>query len=116
MWLAMGLNLPLSLLFWHAPALVHWHGVPPVKALFFSFVACIRNLGAYLVFGLIFGVFMVVIVLTISIVTAIASVEAAAAAMMPSVMLVMALFFSSLYFTFADSFVATPDEAPKQEV
>jgi hypothetical protein len=28
----MVLYLPLSLLFWHAPGLVHWHGVPPVKA------------------------------------------------------------------------------------
>lgn len=117
MWLAMGLNLPLSLVFWHAPALVHWHGVPPVKALFFSFVACVRNLRAYLVFGLIwFSIFMGVIVLTISAVTMIAGAEAAGAAVMPAAMLVMALFFTSLYFTFADCFIATPAEAPKEEV
>ncbi len=117
MWLAMGLNLPLSLVFWHAPALVHWHGVPPVKALFFSFVACVRNLRAYLVFGLIwFSIFMGVIVLTISLVTMIAGAEAAGAAVMPAAMLVMALFFTSLYFTFADCFIATPEEVPKEEV
>ena len=117
MWLAMGLNLPLSLLFWHSPALVHWHGIPPLKALFFSFVACVRNLGAYLVFGLIwFAGFMVVIVLTISAVTMIASAEAAAAAVMPAAMLVMALFFTSLYFTFADSFIETPPEAAIEEI
>ena len=52
MWLSMLLYLPLSLLFWHAPGLVHWHGVPPVKALFFSIVACMRNFGAFLVYGL----------------------------------------------------------------
>jgi hypothetical protein len=34
------LYLPLALLFWHAPALVHWHGVSPVKSLFFSLMAC----------------------------------------------------------------------------
>ena len=117
MWLFIGLHLPLSLLFWHAPALVHWHGIPPLKALFFSFVACVRNLGAYLVFGLIwFAVFMVVIVLTISAVTMIASAEAAAAAVMPAAMLVMALFFTSLYFTFADSFIETPPEAAIEEI
>jgi hypothetical protein len=106
MWVAMGLNLPLSLLFWHAPALVHWHGVPPVKALFFSFVACIRNLRAFMLFGLVwFGIFMGVIMLVISGVTLLANAEAAAVAVMPAAMLVMALFFTSLYFSFADSFV-----------
>ncbi|MFM6992215.1 MAG: BPSS1780 family membrane protein, partial [Rhodoferax sp.] len=32
--LAMALYLPVSLLFWHAPALVHWYGLPPAKSLF----------------------------------------------------------------------------------
>lgn len=52
LWIAMGLYLPLSLAFWHAPALVHWHRVPPAKSLFFSFVACFKNFGALTVFGL----------------------------------------------------------------
>ena len=46
------LHTPLFLMFWHAPALVHWHGVSPVKSLFFSLVACLKNFGAYLVYGL----------------------------------------------------------------
>ena len=29
MWVATILYIPLSMFFWHAPALVHWHGVPP---------------------------------------------------------------------------------------
>ena len=49
-WAAMALYLPLSLMFWHAPALVHWHDVSPIKALFFSLVACIRNFGAMAVY------------------------------------------------------------------
>lgn len=57
--LALLLHLPLSLLFWHAPGLLHWYGVPPVKALFFSIVACARNGGAFIVFGLCWlGVFL----------------------------------------------------------
>src|SRR5574343_1685584 len=60
MWTATVLSLPLSLLFWHAPGLVHWHGVPAVKSLFFSLIACIRNGGAFIVFGLSWlGVFLV---------------------------------------------------------
>ena len=46
------LHTPLFLMFWHAPALVHWHGVSPVKSLFFSVVACLRNFGALLLYGL----------------------------------------------------------------
>lgn len=52
-WLAMLLYLPLSLTFWHAPALIHWHHVPPVKSLFFSFVACLKTFKALLVFMLV---------------------------------------------------------------
>ena len=52
MLVALALYLPLSLMFWHAPALVHWHGVPPVKSLFFSFIACWKNFGAYTLYGI----------------------------------------------------------------
>ncbi len=115
MWITLGLNLPLSLLFWHAPALVHWHGIPPVKALFFSFVACVRNLGAYLVFSLAWsGIFLVTIVAGIGTVGLLAGPEAAGLAMAPAAMLAMALFFTSLYFTFADTFIATPNEPAKE--
>ncbi|CAM5790976.1 BPSS1780 family membrane protein [Castellaniella caeni] len=33
----------LSALFWHAPALMGWHGLPLRRALFYSMVACWRN-------------------------------------------------------------------------
>jgi hypothetical protein len=52
LWVAMALYLPVAAAFWHAPALVHWHGVSPVKSLFFSILACWKNKGALLVFGL----------------------------------------------------------------
>jgi len=38
-WVSMLLYVPLSMMFWHAPALVYWHGVSPVKSLFFSWMA-----------------------------------------------------------------------------
>ena len=41
MWLSLMLYLPLSMVFWHAPALTHWHAVPVVKSMFFSTVACL---------------------------------------------------------------------------
>ena len=58
MWATMLLYLPLSMLFWHAPALVYWQGVAPVKSLFFSWMGCWRNKGAFVVYLLVWaGVF-----------------------------------------------------------
>jgi len=50
--LALLLSIPLSSTFWHAPGLVYWLDIPPIKALFFSLVACMRNLRAFLVYAL----------------------------------------------------------------
>src|SRR5205807_2043559 len=49
--LMLALSTPVSLLFWHAPALVHWYGISPAKSLFFSGVAVMRNLGAMTLYG-----------------------------------------------------------------
>lgn len=46
------LYLPLSLIFWHAPALTHWHGLSPLKSLFFSAVAVLRNWRAFTAYAL----------------------------------------------------------------
>jgi len=46
------LALPLGAGMWHAPALVHWHRVEPVKSVFFSLVAMFRNFGAYALYWL----------------------------------------------------------------
>ena len=111
MLVTMLLYLPVSLLFWHAPALVHWHGISPVKSLFFSFVACIRNAGAFLMYGL--GWFAVFLGMGIglSIITGLTgSATLMAAAMMPLALLMAAMFSTSIYFTFRDSFVATPPD------
>eukprot|EP01036_Dinobryon_divergens_P058559 gene58559-78113_t len=118
MWLSMVLYLPLSLLFWHAPGLVHWHGVPPVKALFFSIVACVRNFGAFLVYGLGWlGVFLLG-GLVVSIVSALLAVAGLAGSMAGGIMvgaamMMAAMFFTSVVFTVRDCF--EPPYTPQQE-
>lgn len=116
MWFAMLLYLPLSLVFWHAPGLVHWHGVPPVKSLFFSFVACARNVRAFLLYGLAWlGVFVVGGVAMSLIVGLLAALGLASSpAILGGLMLAMALMlaamcFTSIVFTFRDCF-----EPPEQ--
>lgn len=49
---ALILLVPLVMAYWFAPILVVWHGATPGKALFFSFVACLRNWRAFLVYSL----------------------------------------------------------------
>ena len=101
------LHAPLMVLFWHAPALVHWHGVAPAKSLFFSAVAFLRNIGAMLVYGLAWlGVFIVVGFVLSAISVLFGGAVAARTLMMPAVLLLVAMFSTSMYFTFRDSFVA----------
>ena len=113
-WISMALYLPLSLAFWHAPALVHWHGVPPVKSIFFSFVACWRNIGALTLFAIAWlGVFIGVgigISLVAGMLVAVGSTGGGAVATVGSALMVggalvmAAMFFSSIWFSFRDSF------------
>jgi hypothetical protein len=108
--LVLVLHLPLVILFWHAPALVHWHGVSPVKSLFFSVVACLRNFGAMLVYGLAWvAVFLVVGFFVSTVGMMIGGADVARSIMLPTVLVVVAMFSTSLYFTFRDSFRADDD-------
>lgn len=97
------LYLPVSLAFWHAPALVHWHGVPPVKSLFFSFVACVRNAGAFTMYGLAWLGVIAVILAASTLATLVSpwlgGVVFGAASTMASI-----VFYISIWFTFRDSF------------
>ena len=109
MWLTLLLYLPLSLLFWHAPALVHWHGVAPVKSLFFSFMACTGNWRALTLYGLAWAAICVGTIIVITVISALLGNPAfAALAMFPVALLLMAMFFTSIYFTFRDSFTDSP--------
>lgn len=115
------LHTPLVVLFWHAPALVHWHGVAPAKSLFFSAVACLRNFGALFMFGLAWlAVFLTAAFAVSGLGMMLGGVAIARSIMMPTVLLLVAMFSTSLYFTFRDSFRADgeerlPDSAPGGE-
>jgi MFS family permease len=105
------LHSPLVVLFWHAPALVHWHGVTPVKSLFFSAVACLRNAGAMLMYGFAWvALFLAVGFVFSTIGLMVGGATAAKSIMMPTVLLLVAMFTTSLYFTFRDSFRADGDD------
>jgi hypothetical protein len=109
---AMALYLPLSMLFWHAPALAHWHGISPVKSLFFSMVACLRNFWAFTVYGVVWiGIFMAIGMVIATVAALTGSPELITLVMFPAAMLMAAMFFTSIYFTFQDCFDFTSGES-----
>ncbi|HOB66796.1 BPSS1780 family membrane protein [Ottowia sp.] len=110
MWASTLLYLPVSVAFWHAPALVHWHGVAPVKSLFFSLVAVVKNTRAYLLYGLVWMALSFAGGLLLLVLAAVSgSAGIASAGLLPVAMLVASMFFTSLWFTFRDCF--SPDDA-----
>ena len=115
--LALGLLLRLSLAsllavpFWHAPALVYWDGHGCAKALFSSTLACWRNRAAFIVYSLAWFALILLFGMVGSLVFGLlgqASFFAVAA--VPLSLIFTTVFYVSLYFTFADCFVATESE------
>jgi hypothetical protein len=97
--------LPVVMAFWHAPALVHWHGVSPGKSLFFSFMACWGNKGAMLFYGLGWvGVFVLVGLFMSLLGALLGGVQALNVVLYPAVLFMASMFHTSIYFTFVDSF------------
>ncbi|MEI6759420.1 MAG: BPSS1780 family membrane protein [Betaproteobacteria bacterium] len=113
MWVFIAIHLPVSLLFWHAPALVHWHGMAPLKSVFFSFVACLRNLRALLVFGLTWVLVLMLILLAVTLLASLLGLaESSGSLFFPALLLMAAMFFCSLYFSFRDTFESLNQETP----
>ncbi len=108
LWVSMVLYVPLSMLFWHAPALVFWQGVSPIKSLFFSWMGCWRNKGAFLVYTAVWAaVFGAAAVLAMLASTLMGDVQMTLSILMPLALLVAAMFFSSMLFTVKDCFSAS---------
>ncbi|MEN9538523.1 MAG: hypothetical protein RLZZ126_758 [Pseudomonadota bacterium] len=112
-WTTLLLYVPVSMLFWHAPALLHWHGLPPAKSLFFSFIACVRNWRAMLLYGLAWFAMLIGISSIMGILMAsLLGPGVVQSAMPPLAMLVAAMFFTSIYFSYIGTFESNPESEP----
>lgn len=99
------LSSVLSVVWWHAPGLVHWGGMSASKSLFFSLVACWRNRGAFIIYMLVwFGAVLAAVILVSLVSSLLGQVEIGKVLMLPVWLMVMSAFYASLFFTFADSF------------
>lgn len=117
--LLMSMVLPTSLMtlvsavFWHAPPLVHWGAQPLARSLFFSWMACWRNKGAFLVYSVTWLATMLAFTLVSSVVLGIMGQPTLLPyATAPAVLMFSTAFYASLYATYADCFAEDDPAGP----
>lgn len=116
LWVSMLFYVPMSMMFWHAPALVYWYGMPAAKSMFYSFMACWRNLKAFTVYVFAWGViFMGTGVLALLIASLLGNPGLTTATFMPLALMAAAMFFTSMLFSVRDCFATdlTDESAPQ---
>lgn len=112
---ALAFFIPLMMAYWYAPVLVAWHNLPAGKALFFSFVACLRNWRAFVVYSI--AVFITGAILpafVLRAVSAFLSGPGNTALVMLTLMLVfigLPLLYASFYVSYRDVFVTGEENA-----
>lgn len=94
--------------FWFAPVLACWHGLPAVKSLFFSAAACLMNWRAFLVYGAIaVGAIVAIPYLVVTVLTLVlggAAKAASSSALLPLVLLFVPPLYASFYASYRDLF------------
>ncbi len=97
--------IPVSAVMWFAPVLVAWHDVPPVKALFFSWVALWRHRWAFSVYALCWGALDLAVTLPLTQIAALAGGNLLALmVLIPLMVAIMAMLYCSFYATYRGSF------------
>ena len=98
MLLRVALLIPVALLFWHAPVLVHREGTGVAKALFASALASVRNLGAFVAYGLSWAVADLLLSATLGVLLGVLGLpQLALLIAVPVAMLFSAAFYASLH-------------------
>jgi hypothetical protein len=110
--LRVGLASELSVPFWFAPALVHWGGQGARQALFSSTLALWHARGAFAVYALGWSALALAAgALAFATVLMLGSRQLVSVLSMPAGLAFSAVFYVSLWFSFADCFgVAEPDD------
>lgn len=98
----------LSVLFWHAPALVHWGGQGAAQSLFSSTLAVWRCKGAFCVYSLTWtGLIVVFGVVTSLLLGLLGQPRLLGIVALPGGLILSTVFYVSLLFTYVESFGGT---------
>jgi hypothetical protein len=99
------LYTPVLMLFWFAPQLAAWHGVGAGKALFFSFVACLINWRAFLVYGVATALVTALLAAGALLAAALLSAKVVPSVLvLPLAILLLPTLFASFYASYRDVF------------
>lgn len=110
--LTSALGTLLSMVFWHAPALVHWGGQGAAQSLFSSALAVWRSKWAFVAYGLAWLVLTTVIVGSLTLLLGLLGGRAAMPLLaLPAGLFLSTVFYISLIFSFHDSFGGAPTMA-----
>jgi hypothetical protein len=99
-----GLTAIVAVPFWFAPALVFWGGQSAAQALFSSTVALWRARGAFLTYAMAWVAVMMVSGMLATILVALLGPSVAGLLVMPLGLVLSAVFYVSLFFSFRDCF------------
>lgn len=103
--LTMVLYLPVSMAFWHAPMLVADEDMGPLKALFFSWMACKRNITAFTLYGLSWALFYLALSMVASTVgLLLGGPQVVQVLVFPLTLAMATLFFTSIHYSYRDCF------------
>jgi hypothetical protein len=100
--------VPVLMMFWFAPPLAAWHSTGALKALFFSFVACVMNWRAFLAYGA--AVALMMMALPLAALLALRAFGGAdlgvavASLVFPLLLLMLPTLFASFYVSYRDVF------------
>ncbi|MDA0225822.1 MAG: BPSS1780 family membrane protein [Proteobacteria bacterium] len=104
------LYLPVMMAFWFSPVLVAWQAMPPFKALFYSFFACVMNWRAFLAYGIITAVVTVAIPFVVLSVFAMLAKGAepvpVGRLLLPLIIILLPVLYASFYAGYRDIFAA----------
>jgi hypothetical protein len=99
---------PVLMMFWFAPPLAAWHSTGALKALFFSFAACLMNWRAFLAYGAAVALMMMAVPLAALLaLRAFGGADlgvAVASLVFPLLLLMLPTLFASFYVSYRDVF------------
>ena len=98
------LYTPMLMMFWFAPPLAAWHSIGPLKALFFSFFACLMNWRALVLYGLVTGAAIVALAFGLLLAVTLASGGAQKGVPVPLILLLAILMLPTLFASFYASY------------
>jgi hypothetical protein len=111
--LAAALYAPVMMMFWFAPPLAAWHSMGPIKALFFSFFACLINWRAFLAYGAATALLTLVLPFVVLTGVLLASGGALKLPVMglvfPLLIVMLPTLFASFYASYRDIFADAPE-------